>query len=136
VTLNRYAAKVDANQPAIVEALGTIVLTMPWPPSALSPNKRLHWAQLAKAKAAYRHACAMTARSQGAGKIDAEALTVRLRFVPPDRRPRDVDNCIAAMKSGLDGLADVLGVNDRNWTLQIDPMAQEIGGFVRVWVMT
>lgn len=45
----------------------------------------------------------------------------------------DLDNCLARMKSGLDGLADVLGVDDKNWTLTI-ARADEVGGFVRVEV--
>jgi hypothetical protein len=31
----------------------------------------------------------------------------------PDKRWRDADNCLAAAKSALDGLADALMVNDR-----------------------
>jgi len=42
---------------------------------------------------------------------------------------------LAAMKSGLDGLADVLGCDDRQWRLQID-VADHVGGFVRVQVLT
>ena len=33
-------------------------VTLPWPPSALSPNARQHWSALARAKKAYRAACA------------------------------------------------------------------------------
>lgn len=113
-----------------------MILTLPWPTKALSPNARVHWAVLAKAKKGYRFACAMTARQQGAVKMNAERLKVHLRFLPPDRRARDLDNCIASMKSGLDGLADVLGVDDSRWTLSAEiPVAGgEVGGMVRVTV--
>jgi hypothetical protein len=33
----------------------------------------------------------------------------------PDKRMRDADNCLAAAKAALDGLADALQVNDRNF---------------------
>jgi crossover junction endodeoxyribonuclease RusA len=33
----------------------------------------------------------------------------------PDKRHRDADNCLAAAKAGLDGMADALGVNDRHF---------------------
>jgi crossover junction endodeoxyribonuclease RusA len=107
---------------------------LPWPPSRLNPNVRQHWTSLARHKRRYRDACRLTAMSQGAAKIEAERLTVTLQFVPPDRRKRDLDNCIAAMKSGLDGLADALGVDDNKWRLAAILVDGEIGGFVRVTV--
>ena len=108
-------------------------LVLPWPVKGLSPNARSHWAKTARDKRRYREACAWSAKSQGASKLDAQRLHVALQFVPPDRRARDLDNMLAAMKSGLDGLADVLGVDDSRWTITICT-ADEIGGMVRVIV--
>ena len=110
-----------------------LILTLPWPPADLSPNARGHWSKLARAKKAYRAACAWTAKEQGARKVEADALAVRITFVPPDRRARDTDNMLASIKAGLDGLADVLGVDDSRWTLTI-ARADEVGGMVRVEV--
>lgn len=107
--------------------------TLPWPPTALSPNARGHWSKLAKAKKAYRAACAWTAKEQGAQRVAAEKLHLTLVFVPPNRRAHDLDNCLARMKSGLDGLADVLGVDDKHWTLTISKSA-DVGGMVKVEV--
>lgn len=53
--------------------------------------------------------------------------------MPPNRRAHDLDNCLARMKSGLDGLADVLGVDDKHWTLTISK-ADTVGGMVKVEV--
>lgn len=106
---------------------------LPWPPKELSPNARIHWTQLAKAKKAYRAACAWTAKEQGARRIDADKLHMALVFYPPSRRAYDLDNALARMKSGLDGLADVLGVDDRHWSLSID-RSEQIGGYVKVHV--
>ncbi|HNT40043.1 MAG TPA: hypothetical protein PKO45_13085 [Rubrivivax sp.] len=115
-----------------------MTLNLPWPPSGLNPNVRhAHWSQLAGLKRRFRSACAMVAREQGARALQGPpaALAVHLLFVPPDRRRRDLDNCIASMKAGLDGLADVLGVDDSRWRLSAQlPLDQEIGGFVRVEV--
>ena len=85
------------------------------------------------AKKSYRAACAWTAKEQGARSIEADRLHLTLVFVPPNRRAHDLDNCLARMKSGLDGLADVLGVDDKHWTLTISK-AEEVGGMVRVEV--
>lgn len=108
-------------------------IVLPWPPAELSPNNRHHWAQLAKTKKAYRAACHVQAVAQGAKAIDAGALHVSLKFVPPDRRPYDLDNLLARMKSGLDGVAEVVGVDDRHWSLSIE-RSDEVGGFVEVLI--
>lgn len=110
-----------------------LTLTLPWPPKELSPNARLHWAALARARKQYRQACAAQAMAQGAGRMQAASLHVSLVFHPPSRRPFDLDNALARMKSGLDGLADVLGVDDRHWSLAI-ARSNELGGMVRVEV--
>lgn len=113
-----------------------IVFTLPWPPKGLSPNDRPHRMELARLKKRYRSACALTAISQGAARLQAEQLEVNLVFVPPNKRPRDVDNCVASVKAGLDGLADVLGVDDSRWVWARPPAISEaVGGYVRVEVI-
>ena len=111
---------------------------LPWPPRALSPNSRTHWRKLARVKAEYRRSCwALTREAAGAdyARPLSGMVDVSLEFVPPDRRARDLDNCIAAMKSGLDGLADALHLDDRRFRLRVQ-MAEpgSVGGFVRVAV--
>ena len=88
-------------------------------------------AQLAKAKKEYRQACAWTALSQGARRLEASGLHVSLTFYPPTRRAIDLDNCLARFKAGIDGLVDVLCVDDSKWKLTI-AKADEIGGYVKV----
>ncbi len=58
-------------------------------------------------------------------------LHLTLTFHAPTKRPFDIDNALGRIKAGLDGLADVLGVDDSLWTLTIKK-ADSIGGFVRV----
>ena len=108
-------------------------LILPWPPKELSPNFRAHWSNLARAKKAYREACARAAREQGMRPVKADKLHLSLTFYAPTRRAYDLDNALARMKSGLDGLADVLGVDDKHWTLTISK-ADTVGGLVRVEV--
>lgn len=64
----------------------TVNVILPWPPKELSPNARLHWAKLARAKKSYREACAWTAKAQGARRIKADKLHLSLTFYPPTRR--------------------------------------------------
>lgn len=109
-------------------------LIMPWPAlRELSPNWRGHWSGKAKAKKKLRAAWAAAALEQGVRRMLVPALAVRLEFVPPDMRARDLDNLLASCKAGLDGLADVLGVDDSKWSIAISK-AVEKGGFVRVEV--
>jgi len=56
-----------------------------------------------------------------------------LEFIPPDRRRRDDDNCIAAFKSGRDGVAQAMGIDDSRFVTQLQISAETIkGGAVRV----
>ncbi len=109
-------------------------VTLPWPPKELSPNARLHWAALSRVKKQYRAACHAQAYMAGIRPGDlgpAKKAAVSLTFYPPDRRARDQDNMMASMKAGLDGLADALGLDDRNFRVTFD-VADAIGGMVKV----
>lgn len=88
---------------------------LPWPDRKLSPNARVHWATLAsERKKAKAHAFYIV-RSDGVGIIDADAITVGVSFYPPDRRPRDIDNCISSCKAAFDGIAQAIGIDDSQW---------------------
>lgn len=109
-------------------------ILLPWPTSDLSPNARGHWAIKARAKKAYRATCAAQARSQGLTRLNDERLHLKITFVPLNRRARDLDNLLASLKSGLDGLCDVLGVDDSKWSIEISKADDRIGGFVEIEV--
>lgn len=105
----------------------------PWPPKEVSPNKRLYWSVVARAKKSYRQICwalALEAKIK-VSTTGEEPILLGVTFFQPDRRHRDEDNMIASMKSGLDGLADALKVNDKRfkcaWTF-----SDEIKGQVKV----
>lgn len=88
---------------------------------------------LAKAKKAYKEACMWQAKADGAKPMTVDALHLTITFVPPDRRHRDLDNMLSSIKAGLDGLRDVLSVDDSKWSLTIRK-ADAIGGMVKVEV--
>jgi crossover junction endodeoxyribonuclease RusA len=110
-------------------------IILPWPPVDLSPNSRTHHMALHRAKKAYRAECAWQAKLQGARALTVPKLHVSFTFYPPSKRRIDLDNCIARMKSGIDGLADVLGVDDSAWEMSFK-FADDVGGLVRVYVDT
>lgn len=90
-----------------------MIVELPWPPTELSPNARLHWARFAKAKAAYRAICkAATQRARVKRSDLHDAMDMTLLFFPPTRRTYDRDNLMARMKSGIDGMCEALGIDD------------------------
>lgn len=99
--------------------MSSYVLFLPFPQKVLSPNARHHWAKLASFKKAYRKVCGWKAKADGLGQIDADALDVKVTFFPPDKRRRDLDNMLASLKSGLDGVSDVCGIDDSKWTITL-----------------
>ena len=108
-----------------------IEVTFGWPPRELSPNARVHWSKKAGAAKAYKTACwAITKEAKATAPAEGP-IPLRIEFVPPDRRPRDLDNMLASIKHGLDGLALALGVNDKRFTLALS-VSEGIGGMVRV----
>lgn len=103
-----------------------IAVTLPWPDPKLNPNrsKGVHWAATSKLRKDARTgawqltrvAASKTPWFSGAERAEAVPLTVT--FIQPDRRARDRDNLLAALKPSLDGVADALGINDA----QFDPV--------------
>lgn len=113
--------------------MSRIVIDFPWPSSALSPNDRGHWSKKAKAAKAYRANCFWLTKAAGI-EIDWEGEAhLWMTFFPPDRRARDDDNLIASFKSGRDGMATALGIDDKRF--RIHPwVSDEVikGGCVRI----
>ena len=78
----------------------------PWPPKELSPNARVHWRALAKAKAEYKEDCGWSLAGWKSGGVNAPAPPVmaQVTFVVADRRRRDSDNHMAMLKPVWDAL--------------------------------
>ncbi len=101
--------------------MSQVRIVLPWPSAALSPNGgHGHWAPQARAKKTYRAACRQIVEQIARGRKAMQVpLRVQLLFVPSTRRRRDIDNLVARMKAGLDGLADGLQVNDNLFRLEV-----------------
>lgn len=103
-----------------------------WPARELNPNSRVHWSVKYKAnKIAVCHAMIETERAQI--KIcEYTKIIVSIVFNPPDKRGRDMDNCLASCKAYLDGIARSLNVNDKNFVLHLSWGQVVRGGSVEV----
>lgn len=92
----------------------------------------MHWALAARAKRIYRLACWAEVMGQKPDKVPEGPLYLELTFHPPDGRSYDRDNLVARMKAGIDGMADALKINDRQFTtLAVRLAIPTIGGMVR-----
>lgn len=88
------------------------LIELPFPPAKLSPNARLHWRALAKAKKAYKSDCAWSLFQKPVPDLPDGRIPLRITISPPDRRRRDRDNLQSSLKYALDELANHLGVDD------------------------
>ena len=81
-----------------------------WPPRALSPNARVHWAKLAWAKQTYKAECGWTIKLGGKHPMITPRLkppvTAQVTFVCDGRR-RDPDNHMAMLKPLWDALVEM-----------------------------
>lgn len=104
-------------------------IVLPWPHEDLSPNGRVHWSKLAKAKKAAKNAAFYIAREAGAVEFAGDekgiyGLTVIAH--PPDKQRRDEDNIKASLKAAIDGMMFALGIDDSrikdSHTFVVDPI--------------
>ena len=107
------------------------MIALPYPHKALWPNGRAHWGEKSREAKKHKQWAYIGARAAAISVADGPMpihITVcpKSRGVAPDR-----DNCVAAAKSYLDGIADALGINDRHFaapTVTISP--ERTGQFI------
>jgi hypothetical protein len=106
-----------------------IRVELPYPDKALWPNGRAHfrtkakavknhraWADLAALQAVQIAQISTACSLYSGAEVDSDQTPIRVHMLvyPKPRGPLpDKDNCVAAAKSYLDGIAQRLGINDR-----------------------
>lgn len=104
-------------------------LTVGFPPKELNPNRShgVHWGKLAGLKKRYRQEVWAQALADKIVVPDSERIRLVLHFYPPSthRRRADDDNLVAAFKSGRDGLAAALKIDDQRF--KVEPVVYEPG---------
>lgn len=88
-------------------------LTLSWPPRELSPNARRKHLHVRDVRNKFKHSWWWLAKHARVTVTDETRLVIT--FHPPDNRRRDLDNMLASIKYGLDGLAKAAGVDDHKW---------------------
>ncbi len=113
------------------------MIHLAWPHKDLSPNARKYRLAVAplRKKARTEAMWACKAAKMNFAHLADTGLHLRITFNPPDRRKRDLDNLLASIKSHLDGVADVIGVDDSMWGLTLVRGEVVKGGAVKVEVV-
>ena len=107
----------------------TSSLTLPWPPRELHPNARVHFAKRSNVARKYKSDCVLLTP-----KSIADGTHLSITFNPPDNRRRDLDGMLSAFKWGIDAIAQVMGVDDYQFSLSLRRAGPVKGGAVIVEV--
>jgi crossover junction endodeoxyribonuclease RusA len=89
-------------------------LEFPWFDKILNPNEKAHWAKKAQARREQKKTAYFIAK-EGGEIEEQDKYLLQIIFHPPDKRGRDLDNCMAAIKGVFDGLAIAWRVNDKDF---------------------
>lgn len=93
--------------------LTTYSVTLTWPTQNLFPNKKVHWAKKAEEiKKLRSDSYYLTKHYIKTFKWHGGFIPLNIIFHAPNNR-HDLDGCLSALKSGLDGMAEALKVNDK-----------------------
>jgi crossover junction endodeoxyribonuclease RusA len=90
-----------------------VIVNLPWPDRRLFPNAHSRSLWISGIVREHRQAAYLAAKAEGPITVDdLGAIPVWVKFMPPDKRRRDLDGMLSACKPYLDGIADALEVND------------------------
>lgn len=91
-----------------------ITIDLPYPHKALWPNGRAHWGTKSTQTQKHRQWAHLATMAETPDGFMPSAIKLVVYAKPKGPLP-DRDNCIAACKALLDGVADALGVNDQDF---------------------
>jgi crossover junction endodeoxyribonuclease RusA len=111
------------------------MIKLAWPPRELHPNNSTHWGSKKTHIKKYREYARIITLESGAKIEGGGKIHLQINFYPPDKRRRDLDGMLSNVKSGLDGIADGLGVDDYRFALSIDRMQSIRGGGVEIIIV-
>lgn len=90
------------------------MIVLPYPHKALWPNGRAHWG--AKSTQTKKHHAWARAAANGIKAPETRPIQLVIHVYGKPRGPLpDADNCVAASKAYIDGIAAAIGVNDREF---------------------
>lgn len=114
-----------------------MIVDIPWPHKLLWPNgSRGTPKAVAAVRKKYKQDVswlAINARQKfGIPSCDAEIPVKLIVHAKPKGPPPDKDNCVAAIKSALDAIAEQIGINDRRFASPVVEFALPRDGTMRI----
>lgn len=111
-------------------------ITFPWYPKQLSPNANVHHFEKAKYKKIYKSECYYHTKAEMPKyPVKTDYTILKITFYKPNNRHMDLDNMLASIKSGIDGMSDALQINDKQFTQITVIKSDKIGGYIEVEVI-
>ena len=111
---------------------------LPWPDKLLSPNSRAHYLAVSQKKKVAKHdawaRCLQVMGPWRPGFGGCKSAHLSITFHPPDKRRRDLDNCLASIKAALDGIAKAIECDDSKFSLLIGMGDPVPGGKVSITI--
>ena len=89
-------------------------ISLPWPMPEIRSNSRAHWAKKARVTKAARNAAGTLAKAEKVPR-DPKA-SILIEYWPAARR-EDPQNVPTGLKAYIDGIADAMGCDDRNFAV-------------------
>jgi crossover junction endodeoxyribonuclease RusA len=105
-----------------------ISLALPYVPQKLFPNVIAHYHVKAKMKKWLRQECkviALTALDGKSWEGQHIPVLVTMKVFTSYFKCPDADGCLAAYKAGIDGIAEALGIDDKNFFYLLHPPVSE-----------
>lgn len=111
------------------------MITLPWPPKELSPNARVHRMVKARQAKVYKQACWALAKMVDV-QLPPGRIHLAITFYPPNRQRRDLDNLLASIKAGIDGVAMAWQIDDELFRPITIDIADQVGGMVKIAIVS
>ena len=109
------------------------MIELPWPPRPLSPNARVHWREKNSIGKKYEEAAHWATLAAGYRDLTHyTGLMLHIVFHPPSARRADIDNMLASIKKGIDGISKATGVDDAKFEITMKRSAPIKGGKVSI----
>lgn len=93
-----------------------MIIELSYPDMSLMPNRKngSHWGKTKTAKdAEFNEAFYATKMALNGFKIKSDTVALKITFVQSDKRHRDLDNLLAAIKAKIDGISKAIGIDDK-----------------------
>ncbi len=96
--------------------MSNLVIHLPWPARELFPNRSngQHWGKRQPFKVYARSVAFYMSRELSLPNPNFDHA-VKIIVQPPDKRKRDVDGILSALKPSLDGIALALQIDDQHF---------------------